>query len=88
MLKKPKTNWKTEGNLASSSDGSQAPEPSVKRPTLRLIQGLRGRLGPFDEPGFRFRQLIVAIAVSLTLCLLWVLVVFLLYRIARTVLAL
>jgi hypothetical protein len=88
MLRKPKTNWKTEGNLASSSDLSQAPEPRSKRPTLRLIQGLRGQLGPFDEHPFRFRQLVVAIAVSLTLCLLWVLVVFILYRIARTALAL
>lgn len=87
MLKKPKTQWKTEGNLASSTDHSQASEPRSKRPALRLLQGFRGAAGPFEQPVFRLRQLLLAVVVSLTLCLLWVLVVYLLSKIARTALA-
>jgi hypothetical protein len=86
MRKEPKTRWKTEGNLASS-DHSQAVEPGSKRPALRLLQGFRRDVGPFEQPIFRFRQLLLAAIVSLTLCLLWVLVVYLLYTIARTALA-
>lgn len=88
MLRKAKTSWKSEGNLAPSSDLSQAHHPRFKRPTLRLVQGFRGEIGSLGRPVFRPKQLVLAIGVSLTLCLLWILVVFILYRIARTALAL
>jgi len=87
MLKKAKTPWKSEGNLAPSGDLSPAPHPKSKRPTLRLLQGFRGEMNPLEQPVFRPKQLVLAISVSLTLCLLWILLVFILYRIARTALA-
>jgi hypothetical protein len=88
MLRKAKTDWKPEGKVAPSSDLSQGHPPRFKRPTLRLVQGFRGESSPLGQPIFRPRQLVLAIGVSLTLCLLWVLFVFILYRLARTALAL
>jgi hypothetical protein len=87
MLRKAKTSWKSEGNLAPSSDLSQAPHARFKRPTLRLVQGFRDEMSPLGQPVFRPKQLVLAMGVSLTLCLLWILLVFILYRLARTALA-
>lgn len=85
MQKKPKTYPETLGNLARSTerlrDGSQ---PKFRPPALRLVPAVEEN--PLDEPVFRLKQLVLFIGVSITLCLLWVLIVFILYRIARATL--
>jgi hypothetical protein len=85
MQKKPKTYPETLGNLARSTerlrDGSKA---KFRPPALRLVPGVEEN--PLDEPVFRLKQLVLFIGVSITLCLLWVLIVFILYRIARATL--
>ncbi len=85
MQKKPKTYPEILGNLARSTerlrDGSK---PQFTPPALRLVPGVEEN--PLDEPVFRLKQLVLFIGVSITLCLLWVLIVFILYRIARATL--
>jgi hypothetical protein len=85
MQKKPKTYPETLGNLARSAeclrDGSH---PKSRLPALRLVPGVEDN--PLDEPVFRLKQLVLFIGVSITLCLLWVLIVFILYRIVRATL--
>ena len=85
MQKKPKTYPETLGNLARSTerlrDGSK---PKLRLSPLRLVPGVEE--DPLDEPVFRLKQLVLFLGVSITLCLLWVLIVFILYRIARATL--
>ena len=85
MQKKPKTYPETLGNLARSTerlrDGSKS---KVRLPQLRLVPDIEDN--PLGQPVFRLKQLVLFIGVSITLCLLWVLLVFILYRIARATL--
>ena len=85
MQKKPKIYPETLGNLARSTerlrDGSK---PKSRLSPLRLVPGVEEN--PLDEPVFRLKQLVLFIGVSITLCLLWVLIVFILYRVARATL--
>jgi hypothetical protein len=71
----------TTGNLALKGERpGPYPQPTSKRPTLRLVPG-RDRASGL--PASRLNPLVLAIGVSLTFCLLWILVVFILYRIVR-----
>ena len=85
MRKKPKTSPATLGNLARSTEPLRdRSHPTFRFPTLRLVPDVVEN--PRDEPLFQFKQLILFIGISVTLCLLWVLIVFILYRIARAIL--
>lgn len=85
MQKKPKTHPETLGNLARSTkplrDGSTL---KFGLPALRLVPSFDEN--PLEEPVFRLKRLVVFVGVSITLCLLWVLIVFILYRIVRATL--
>jgi len=85
MLKKPKTYPETLGNLARSTERLRdRSKPRFRLPSLRLVP--RFEDNPLEEPVFRLKQLVLFIGVSITLCLLWVLIVFILYRIVRATL--
>ncbi len=75
----------TDGSSALSAKRFSATSRSVF-PALRLVPAVTGDDGPFEEPVFQPKQLVLVIAVSISLCLLWVLVVFILYRVARVAL--
>jgi hypothetical protein len=85
MHKKAKTYPETLGNLARSTerlrDGSK---PKFRLPALRLVPSVEDNA--LEEPVFRLKRLVLFIGVSITLCLLWVLIVFILYRIVRATL--
>jgi hypothetical protein len=86
MQKKPKTYPETLGNLARSTERLRDGSQPKFRPPLRLVEDLSGNDGPLEEPVFQLKQLVLFIGVSITLCLLWILIVFILYRIARATL--
>lgn len=85
MRKTTKKSTDTPGNFARSSerrrDGSKS---KVRLPPLRLVPDIEDN--PLEQPVLRLKQLVLFIGVSLALCLLWVLIVFILYRIARATL--
>ena len=74
----------TDGNLALKDELSRPSPHPAGRPALRLLYGGEGRL--IERPVSQLKQLALAIGVSLTLCLLWILFVFILYRIVRATL--
>ena len=70
-----------EGNLALQGERpGPYPQPTSKRPALRLVPG---RDSASELPAPRINALVLAVGVSLTFCLLWILVVFILYRLVR-----
>ena len=75
----------TDGSSALSAERFGATSKSTL-PALRLVPAVTGDDGPFDEPVFQPKQLVLVIGVAISLCLLWVLVVFILYRVARVAL--
>ena len=86
MQKTPKIYPETLGNLARSTERLRDRSKPKFRPLLRLVEDISGNDGPLDEPVFQLKRLVLFIGVSITLCLLWVLIVFILYRIARATL--
>ena len=85
MQKHTKKYPDTLGNFARSSEHLRdGPNSKARLPALRLVAAIEDN--PHEQPVFRLKQLVLFIGVSITLCLLWVLIVFILYRIARATL--
>ena len=86
MQKTTKKYTDTLGIVARSSERLRDGSKSKVRPLppLRLVPDIEDN--PLGQPVFRLKQLVLFIGVSLALCLLWVLIVFILYRIARATL--
>ena len=76
----------TYGNLAQNHDPVRSPAATSTRPLLRLIPGFRDEAYPLEHRVLRPEQLVLGITISIIFCLLWVLIVFVLFRIARTAL--
>jgi hypothetical protein len=88
MHRKTKSIANTEGNLALASKPLlPTPGREFKLPALRLVQGLKGHEDLFEEPFVRLKQLLLAIDLSIVFCLLWVFVVYMLYRVVRSTVA-
>jgi len=72
----------TDGNLAFASENlGLFQDAKTKVPHLRLVQ--HAAYDPQIEALFQANQIIAVIGMSITLCILWFLIVFILYRIAR-----
>ena len=88
MHRQTKAIAKTEGNLALDSESLlHTPSRKFKARTLRLVQSIRGDDDLSEEAFFRLKQLLLAIGLSIALCFLWFLVVYILYTLARSTVA-
>ena len=87
MHSKSKTVAKTEGNLALTNEAQLHTSVRKLTPTLRLVQAIRRNEDLVEKPIFTLTQLLPAAGFSIALCLLWFLIMAVLYRLIRATFA-